>query len=1311
MQDTLAKKIFAVGSAVAMTVSLAIPFAAQAAAHGLGTNISTVDSAGNNTVWMVTSSGRRAYTSAGAFLSYGFNSWSGVVVASAEDLALPVDPAGFIPPQDGTIFCATATKGSDVSGECSLVTTGQKAAFTSAPVFAGLGFSFGRAQYGDSSFLSKTTNIDNTTAAHRPGVLVNNNGTVQLVGVSGLLGIPDVATFNSWGYSFANVVPANTADKAMTQTGVMATRTAGQLSPTALTVCTINCPVTPPISGPISVSLASDNPAAGTIVTGQATADLLHFVLTGNGTVSSIMLKRTGISDQSTLSNVYLYDGVTRLTDGYSFNSTGDITINGLNLSVSGSRTISVKADVFATANSGSTVQVAVSGLTVVGGTAGSTNIMGNLFTVASGTGVLASASFTAANTVVAASVNAGTTGYTFWSAPLQINTRTVWLKSANFRMVGSAPSDALANIKLFVDGVDTTLVGTVVSIQGSNYVLFNASAAPVSLTTGSHTLDVRADIQKGSSRTVQFSVQQAADLMVFDPQVGVNIAVTGTPNNAGQITIGSGSVTIVNDPTFQAITNVTGGASNVPIAKFKMHAYGEDVKVQTLTLTPTVTGSVGPVATAAATLNNVGGTATGTVTAIAITAGGTGYTAIPAVTFSPSAIQALATVALTGTPATTTTATVTNAGSGYTVAPAVTVVGGTCTVTPTATATVVNFAVTAVTFSASNCTVAPTVSIAAPLGVTATGTAVISGGAVTSITIGTGGTAYTNTPSITIAGPTTSNTLDQVTLYFNGSQVGTQQQFTGTALVFQLGSQLIVPAGTDSTLEVRSNIRSSGGTNFTSGTVQVTLNQGLNNAQGQSSFTSVNVPTANVVGNTLTIQTGLLAVSKSTGYADQNANPNGPVKLGSFVLQNQSSSESVRVTSLLVGLGGTCLTTNFAGLMTSETTGSGNVPVQPQTSNTFSVNFTLPTGQSKTIDILANSSSAVNCTAITTLTVTSIGVSSNVPATSAVITGQTITLQTGTLANLPTFLTASASTAQYVPAGNGGATDGTVASYNFVSTGGASTISELKFNVIASTGTPVTFVRVGTISQQPVNGVVYLTGLNLAVPNGGSGLSQDVFVSYSNVGTSGITPGTTAQIALSYVKYTSGGTTTTINPNVPAPMMTMVGSVPTLVISTTQSTGLSLSGVGKIGEVTISANAKGNIKVNQIVFTVNSSGFTSAPASVTGTVISSSNSSSNQITGSVCVPASLVVTCTFGVGTLTDFDGITVQPGTPITFSLFGQLGANTVVTGTPIVSSSIGAASFSWDDSSTNGGVGSTGLTGTLIYNFPNNSFSIRQ
>ncbi|HAG27499.1 TPA: hypothetical protein DCG61_01810, partial [Patescibacteria group bacterium] len=193
----------------------------------LGATAGGVYSTPDGTVWFVTKDmQKRPFTSAGAFLSYGFLNFSQVQPADASVTALPT--GSFIAPADGKIFCATETKGSDVAGECALITGSQKASFTSAAVFAAQGHSFERAMYGDSSFLSKTSNIDNGSAAHLPGVLVNNGGTVQMVVSGGLWGIPSIEVFNSWGYSFADVVPANSGDTAKAQVGVIPARMAGE---------------------------------------------------------------------------------------------------------------------------------------------------------------------------------------------------------------------------------------------------------------------------------------------------------------------------------------------------------------------------------------------------------------------------------------------------------------------------------------------------------------------------------------------------------------------------------------------------------------------------------------------------------------------------------------------------------------------------------------------------------------------------------------------------------------------------------------------------------------------------------------------------------------------------------------------------------------------------------------------------------------------------------------------------------------------------------------------------------------------------
>ena len=1056
------------------------------------------------------------------------------------------------------------------------------------------------------------------------------------------------------------------------------------------------------VVGDLTVALSADTPASGYIINSQATAELARFVFSGNGTVDSVSLKRLGISDQNALTNVYLYDGVNRLTDGYSFNTSGDIIMNNLSIAVSGSKIITVKADVSATASpTSATISISLTSYTMTGGAANTVNLTGNTMSIV--TGSLATASLSANTVTGTPTVNAGTSAYTFWAAPLQVNTRTVSLRSAAFRMIGSAPSDALSNIALFIDGVDTSEVAVVTTIQGSNYAVFDLTSSPISLTTGSHTVDVRATIEKGSNRTIQLSLQNAADLTIADSQVGVNIAVSGTiPNNAASISINTGSATVVVDPTFQSLTNITGGTANAVIGKYKVHAYGEDVKVSSLSVLPVMT-STGT--TAAATTNLTAGA----VSSVTVGTAGSGYTAAPATTALASPqVQATATSDNAGA------ITMVANGSGYIVTPAVTHSGGTCTA-PVWTATVTNYAVASIALTSGSCTAAPTIAIAAPTGVTAViaTTATISSGSVTGVTVTTAGSGYTTAPTFTIAAPvfTTAGGLNNVTLYLDGSQVGSQQTWpvAGGNLTYQLGSQMIVPAGTDSYLEVRADLQTTTNVNYTAGTVAATLNVGSSNAQGQNSLATLNLPTSTVTGNTLAIQTGLLVVSTNTGFVSQTASPNtAGIRIGSFILQNQATSESVRITSLGVALSGTAALTNFSALKTSETSGSGSTPVQPQASNTFSVDFTLAPGASKTIDIFTDSGTASSGTIITALTVASIGVTSNVSSAGTSVAGQTITMSAGTVAT-PTILTATSTPAQYIAAGDGGSADGTKATYNFISTGGASTISELKFTVTGAN--TVTSVKVGDVSAQPVSGVAYLTGLSLAVPNGGSGLTQDVFISYSEVGTSGIVPGTTSAVALTYATYTSGGTTTTITPTVSAPTMIMVGSKPTVEISGTQATGLNISGESKVGEVTVHADAKGNIKVNTVVFTVSSSGFSTAPTAIGSPRLADGNIT---ITDAVCTPASLVVTCTLDTDAAptTGFDGYTIAAGTSKTFSLFGTLtGAAAVGSGTPIVSSSVGASTFNWDDTSTNGGAGSFNLSGSSIYNFPTSSWSIRQ
>lgn len=569
MSKILVKKIFAGLSAVAAAAALAPASVVFAAAHPVGTN---VDASG--TVWMIYNgqSGvcRRAYTSAGAFLSYGFNSWSQVVAANADDLALPVCSEGFIPPQDGGIIFSD--RGSD-QGTGYVISGGMKYGFPTEAAFKGQGYSYSNATWADVSWMSMGGVVNDAAQAHVPGTLINNGGTVQLVGNSGLMGIPDIATFNSWGYSFAKVVPANAADTAKAQTGVMASRQAGQLSPVAMTS-------TPQPTGPFSASVASTNPAASTVIAGQAIADLAHFTISGSGTVTSVTLKRTGVSADTTLASVFLYDGNVRLTDSATVSS-GVITINnpaGL-FTVSGSKTVSVRSNI-AASTAGQTVGVQ---LTHINGTALASQPSGNMFSVASAPSNFATVDFNSSTTPSTSSVDPQN-DFAVWQNVITVGNEKVQFRSLKLRQVGSIARTDVQNLRLYVDGV---MAGSAVaSLDNDSYANFDLGSG-VMLSTGNRTIKVVADVIGGSNRNMIFSLRQAADAMFVDNQFGQPVLATAASSTfsareSGTISLNAGTLQITKR-TDSPTGNITEDASNAVLAKYDVKAFGEPMKIETL--------------------------------------------------------------------------------------------------------------------------------------------------------------------------------------------------------------------------------------------------------------------------------------------------------------------------------------------------------------------------------------------------------------------------------------------------------------------------------------------------------------------------------------------------------------------------------------------------------------------------------------------------------------------------------------------------------------------------------------------------------
>ncbi len=142
------------------------------------------------------------------------------------------------------------------------------------------------------------------------------------------------------------------------------------------------------VTGPVSLSVAPGSPAARTITLNAAGLEVLKLRLSGTGTVNSIVITRGGAGDTNDFSNVYLYDGIKRLTSGRSVGSAGTVTYSNLGLVVTGTRDVSVVVDMnSALANAGNVhyFGIATSGdVSLAGGTTagGSYPVNGSTFSV-----------------------------------------------------------------------------------------------------------------------------------------------------------------------------------------------------------------------------------------------------------------------------------------------------------------------------------------------------------------------------------------------------------------------------------------------------------------------------------------------------------------------------------------------------------------------------------------------------------------------------------------------------------------------------------------------------------------------------------------------------------------------------------------------------------------------------------------------------------------------------------------------------------------------------------------------------------------
>src|SRR3989344_4703869 len=577
-----AKKGLAAGLAVSTllwSVSLfALPAFVFAAPHSDGCLINS-----SGTIYLISSSQQRGFPTAEVFNSHGYN-FSQVVAASSEDtqamgsVMVYADGTLVKGPSDPLVY---------------LVANGQKRGFVSGSVYTGLGFNWANvvtAAVNTFADLPMGANLESATERHTFGVLVNDSGTIWQMTATGRKGVPSMEVFNSYGFSFARVVAANAADLAAANEGVL----------TARASCTGGGTTTPPpASGSLSVSLASSNPAAGTIIADTTSGDgaqaqvgalAVNFSAgSSSSTVTTVQVKRTGISANADLSNIYLYDGNTRLAEYNSYAegiATFPASAGLFTVPASSTRVITVKYDLANGTSSGKTLGFNLTDVSLSGGASVSgLPLSGNLMTTAtvSDLGKLTINSVT----TFPATVDPGEVDREVWRFNLVSADQDIEVSKLNLTLVGTVAQNDIQNVKLKVSG---TQIGTTQQVMTNNEVTFDLSGSPYVIASGqTKTVVVHADIVGGTSRAFKFTIRKSSDVSVKDKNYGVWLKPNQTdtltliePETGNGTDINAGTLTVTK-ATDSPSGNVTLNSSNVTLAKFNFKANGEDIKITTL--------------------------------------------------------------------------------------------------------------------------------------------------------------------------------------------------------------------------------------------------------------------------------------------------------------------------------------------------------------------------------------------------------------------------------------------------------------------------------------------------------------------------------------------------------------------------------------------------------------------------------------------------------------------------------------------------------------------------------------------------------
>lgn len=385
----------------------------------------------------------------------------------------------------------------------------------------------------DAFFTNYVTGSPLTAGMYSEGQLVKMSTSADIYYYDGVnyRKFASESAFNSNRFSFAHVATAPSSWTSFTPVGspisgveANLVNTAGSASSSAST------------GTGLTVAMSAATPASASVPLGATGVKYTDFNVTasndGDIILQSVTINRSGVGTAADFSNVYLYDGTTRLTTGRSINSsTNKATFNNLNLTIARgtTKTLSIVADMSASGTgSGSSSLGVLSAADVVAGGAtvtGSFPVAGNMMGMVNVT----AGTVTITKNGTMSDVKAGSLAAKIASFQLSAGSgEDMKVNGITLYNTGNIGSDKLTNFVLKQAGVT---LGTATAMSSNSQIMINFTT-PFLLEKGaSRNFDLYADVAASAraNDTIKLYLDNSADLRTTGQTYGFGASVTRT--------------------------------------------------------------------------------------------------------------------------------------------------------------------------------------------------------------------------------------------------------------------------------------------------------------------------------------------------------------------------------------------------------------------------------------------------------------------------------------------------------------------------------------------------------------------------------------------------------------------------------------------------------------------------------------------------------------------------------------------------------------------------------------------------------------